>query len=110
MRSQIQPEASRLTTPNPSMSDSIRAPRAAPWPRSAEYATMCTCGIDIATQQLRPAITSTICRAPGDIPSGRSVPAAACCAGEATAVRGERRRSTSESGTIVVTQKTAMPR
>ena len=30
MRSQIQPEASRLTMPKPSISDSISAPRAAP--------------------------------------------------------------------------------
>ena len=32
---------------------------------------MWTCGIDIATQQLTPAMISTICSAAGDIPNGR---------------------------------------
>ena len=36
MRSEIQPDTSRLTTPMPSISDSISAPRAAPKPRSPQ--------------------------------------------------------------------------
>ncbi len=110
MRSQIQPDASRLTTPKPSISDSICAPRAAPWPRSLEYATMWTCGIDIATQQLRPAMTSTVCRAKGDMPSGRGDRVATCAVAAAVSVSGDRRRRTSVSGSIVATQNTAMPR
>jgi hypothetical protein len=36
MRSQIQPDTSRLTMPQASISDSISAPRAAPKPRSVQ--------------------------------------------------------------------------
>ena len=36
MRSEIQPESSRLSTPIPSITDSISAPRAAPNPRSLQ--------------------------------------------------------------------------
>ena len=36
IRSEIQPDTSRLTTPSPSISDSISAPRAAPKPRSPQ--------------------------------------------------------------------------
>ena len=111
IRSQIQPEARRLTMPKPSISDSICAPRAAPWPRSPQYATMWTCGIDIATQQLTPAMTSTVCSAAGDIPSGRDDRDADARG------RGRRSRSAataagaaSASGTMVATQNTAMPR
>ncbi len=36
MRSEIQPDTNRLTTPMPSMTASISAPRAAPKPRSLQ--------------------------------------------------------------------------
>ena len=36
MRSATQPDPTRLTTPSPSMGDSISVPRAGPWPRSAQ--------------------------------------------------------------------------
>ncbi len=72
---------------------------------------MCTCGIDIATQQLRPAITSTVCSAARDMPSGRDghVADPLGVAGVTGPVRGERRRSISESGSMVATQNTATP-
>ncbi len=72
---------------------------------------MWTCGIDIATQQLRPAMTSTVCSAAGDMPSGRDGCDEARGAQEATgASRGDRRRSARVSGSMVATQKMAMPR
>ena len=112
MRSEIQPEASRLTTPIPSISDSISAPRAAPKPRSPQYATMCTWGMDIATQQETPATHSSACTMPGAMPIGRS-PACACpgvaaAAGTRTC-SGGRGRSTRASGSITATQNTPMP-
>ena len=42
IRSQTSPETSRLAIPKPSMSESICAPRAAPNPRSLQYATIWT--------------------------------------------------------------------
>src|SRR5688572_12506629 len=109
IRSQIQPDARRLTTPKPSISDSISAPRAAPCPRSPEYATMWTCGIDIATQQLSPAMISTACSAAGDIPRGREMCDATCGGAEVASVSGDRRRRASANGTMDATQKTPMP-
>ncbi len=44
--------------PKPSISDSISAPRAAAKPRSLHRATMCTWGMDMATQQATPAVHS----------------------------------------------------
>ena len=110
MRSEIHPETRRLTMPRPSISDSISAPRAAPKPRSPQYATIWTCGIDIATQHDTPATHSSACRCPGAGPSAASEPwttplAAACSA----ACSGGRRRSTSASGTIDAMQNTPMP-
>ena len=40
---------------------------------------MCTCGIDIATQQQKPATASTTCSAAGDRPSDACVLRTACC-------------------------------
>ena len=59
---------------------------------------MCTCGIDIAMQQPKPAITSNICNAAGDSEIG--------CVGRLpgepwVASRGAPRRSISTSGTMV---------
>ena len=71
---------------------------------------MCTCGIDIATQQLSPARTSTTCSAARDIPSGCVVHAVARPTADAAAASGKRRRSASDSGAIVITQNAAMPR
>ena len=61
MRSQISPEMSRLAMPQASMSESISAPRAAPKPRSVQYATMCTWGMAMATQQATPATHNKNC-------------------------------------------------
>src|SRR5687767_11334635 len=74
------------------------------------YATMWTCGIDIATQQLKPATTRTACSAFGDIPSGRGDRDATPAVVTLLSVSGERRRRTSTRGNIAATQKTAMPR
>jgi|GEM_PF-3195787 hypothetical protein len=52
--------------PKPSISDSIGAPRAMPYPRPLQRATMWTCGIAIATQHARPATTKRACIAAGD--------------------------------------------
>ena len=71
MRSHTRPETMRLTMPQASISDSISAPRAAPKPRSVQYATMCTCGIAIATQHATPATHSSSCACPGRRPNGR---------------------------------------
>ena len=70
---------------------------------------MCTCGMDIATQQLRPAMISTVCSAAGDIPSGRCDHDATCDVADVAAVRGDRRRRARASGTMVTTQNTPMP-
>ena len=110
IRSHTQPDARRLTTPKPSMSDSIWAPRATPWPRSPQYATMWTWGIDMATQQLRPAMTSTVCSAAGDIPSGREDRETTWEVADGGAVSGEPRRRVRARGSITATQKTAIPR
>ncbi len=40
MRSQMAPDTNLLTMPHANMSDSISEPRAAPNPRSVQYATM----------------------------------------------------------------------
>ena len=61
MRSQMAPEIKRLAMPLASMSESISAPRAAPKPRSVQYATMCTCGMAMATQQATPATHNKNC-------------------------------------------------
>src|SRR5262245_65919705 len=71
---------------------------------------MCTCGIDIATQQLRPAITSTVWRAAGDIPKESGDRDADPGVAPAGSVNDGRRRRDSVSGNMVATQKTAMPR
>ncbi len=71
---------------------------------------MWTCGIDIATQQLTPAMTSTVCSAAGDIPRGRGDRDAARGVVDVVLVSGDRRRRASTSGNMVATQKTAMPR
>ena len=65
--------------------------------------------MDIATQQLRPATMSTVCNAAGDIPRGRAGHDAACGVADVVSVSGDRRRKASASGTMVATQKTAMP-
>ena len=44
---------------------------------------MCTCGIDIATQQATPATHSSVCAAPSDRPNGRLVATPARGAGRA---------------------------
>ena len=44
--------------PLANINDNISAPRAGPKPRSVQYATMCTWGMDIATQQATPATLS----------------------------------------------------
>ena len=102
MRSEIQPEASRLTMPQAEHQRQHFARRARRRnPRSPQYATMCTCGIDIATQHATPAMHSSVCSAAGDSPSGRS--ARGCLRRRAARRRasGGRRRSTSASGSIV---------
>ena len=106
--------------PKASISDSISAPRAAPKPRSLQYATMCTCGIDMATQQATPATHSSACSAAGEKPSGRSDTEAATGAPEACggtsdagvmdrAADGGRGRSTNASGSIATRQKMPTP-
>ena len=70
---------------------------------------MCTCGIDIATQQATPAMhSSDLQRCRRERHSGlparaAGVPAPAPCSA------GGRRRSISASGSIVTTQNTPMP-
>jgi hypothetical protein len=64
-------DTNRLTIPHASISDNISAPRAAPKPRSPHSATMCTCGIDIATQHASPATHSSACAALSESPNGR---------------------------------------
>ena len=71
---------------------------------------MCTCGIDMATQQERPAMISTVCSAAGDMSRGRPVRAAARPVTAVGPAIGERRRSARASGSMVITQKTAIPR
>src|SRR5262249_9989689 len=68
------------------------------------------CGIDIATQQLRPAMTSTVWRAAGDIPNGSGDGNADPWVATVDSVSGDRRRRDSVSGNMVATQKIAMPR
>ncbi len=76
---------------------------------------MCTCGIDIATQQATPAMHSRVCTAPADMPSTSGWPepptAAATlpAAGTACTSTGGLRRSTIASGSIDSTQNTPMP-
>ncbi len=70
---------------------------------------MWTCGIDIATQQLRPAMTSKVCSAAGDSPCGRGDHDARWEVEEVASVDGDCRRSASASGNMVDTQKRAMP-
>lgn len=72
MWSQIPPDTSRLAMPLASMGESISAPRAAPKPRSVQYATMCTCGTAMATQQATPATHSSAWACAGARPKGRS--------------------------------------
>ncbi len=104
--------------PAPIISDNISAPRAAPNPRSVQYATMCTCGMAMATQQPTPATHNRNCNTSGCRPSGRCgsdrptkravrLTGAAVPAGW-SANAGGRRRSTSASGNMVTMQK--MPR
>ena len=91
------------------MSESISAPRAAPYPRSPQYATMCTCGIDIATQHATPATMSSACAAPGERPKGRSVPVPGAKGAGAAASGGRRCRKKRER-VIATAQKTPMPK
>jgi hypothetical protein len=107
MRSQIQPEASRLTMPKASISESICAPRAAPKPRSAQYATIWTCGIDIATQHATPAIDRSPSSALGDSPSGVALDLPESKA--SVDASGGRFASTKASGSMVAKQKTPTP-
>ena len=72
MRSDSAPETRRLMMPQASMMDSICAPCAAPKPRSVQYATICTCGMAMATQQDRPATHSAAVAVFGDKSKGRS--------------------------------------
>ena len=69
---------------------------------------MWTCGIDMATQQAKPAISSSTCSARGDRPSDSGdftppVVTEVSCAGG-------RRRSARESGSIVARQNRPMPK
>jgi hypothetical protein len=101
--------------PNASISASICAPRAVPKPRSVHSATMCTWGIDIATQQATPATDISAVAAVGDIPNGRArsrgerAVAAVDFAGATTATGGLGRIK-SASAAIESAQKIAMPR
>ena len=70
IQSEIHPETSLEMTPHPSIMDNISAPRWVANPRSDEYATMCTWGIDMPTQQPTPAKHSNPCNELGASPSG----------------------------------------
>ncbi len=75
---------------------------------------MCTCGIDMATQQATPATHSSACAVAGLRPIGRLVPEAAAaaasgeCAGAATSTGGRGRRNQA-SGRMAARQNTPMP-
>ena len=66
---------------------------------------MCTCGMDIATQQASPATHKRISKAFGDRPSS----AAAANGSAVVAGVGARRRSAETSGSMVTAQNTAIP-
>ena len=70
---------------------------------------MWTCGIDIATQQLRLAMTSMACSAPGDSPRGRGDHDAGGKLDDAGSVGGGRLLSTRVSGNMVTAQDRAIP-
>ncbi len=89
--------------PQASMSESISAPRAAPKPRSTQRATICTCGIAIATQQAMPAKARMACNTFGGRPSGRAGAASAMPAGLGGG-SGARRRRAKASGSITMRQ------
>src|ERR1051325_10234452 len=55
VRSDSQPQPWRLKKPMPSSTDSMVAPSVLEIPRSLQNATRCCCGIDIVTQQRKPA-------------------------------------------------------
>ena len=61
--------------------------------------------------KVREAMTSKVCSAAGDIPSGCGERTVALDVADALSTSGDRRRrASSASGTIVATQKTPMPR
>ena len=67
---------------------------------------MWTCGIDMATQQAKPARQSTTCSALGERPSpGPPARKSAEAAGSV----GARRRNTSRNGSMLSAQNTPMP-
>ena len=72
---------------------------------------MCTCGIDIATQQATPATQSSACAAFIDRPNGRSdgVAGAGAAGATATSAGGGRGACSSASSGIVRAQKMPMP-
>ena len=66
---------------------------------------MCTCGIDMATQQVTPAMHSSTCRAPGE----RATPLLTACSSIRSAPLGDRcRRITRMKGSIASMQKRPM--
>ena len=69
---------------------------------------MCTCGIDIATQQATPATHSSTMRVFGDRPSDAGVPRGAV-AGDRIACRRPDGAAPRASGSIVTAQNTPMP-
>jgi hypothetical protein len=71
---------------------------------------MWTCGIDMATQQLRPAMINRVWSAAGDIPRGRTDGEPAGDVVVVVPASGDRRRKVSASGSMVTTQKPAIPR
>jgi hypothetical protein len=99
--------------PNPIISASISAPRAAGKPRSAQYATMCTCGMDIATQHATPDTHSSPCSWLGETPSGRSrfddAPRAPAPAGASPEIAGGFRRRASANNGIASKQIRPVP-
>ena len=96
--------------PKPSITASISAPRAAPYPRSPQYATMCTCGIDMATQQPSPAMPRRACAWPGDKPNGELGPGPVSSELDVRGDAGGRWRMTKASEVIATKQKMPMPK
>ena len=74
---------------------------------------MCTCGMDMATQQATPATHSSVCRAPGESPSVLTEPAARAGAAAAPdadcAGSGGRGRRIRARGSIAARQNKPIP-
>ena len=70
---------------------------------------MCTCGIDIATQQATPAMHSSTCACVGVIPNGLPGGAVAPVLVTTNAACGGRRRISKASAVMVTKQKAPSP-